>query len=591
MIKFVMINKKDSSNFDFYSYTEQIMEKVKLDLNSNSLEFYSNKEAIRKATFEYKQTDFFVNFTVLATYETIQLKVDVILPSKDPSNLELHDLKIKIKDLMIDDWEQCVWLEDTQSELFAEELYKKVHNVENSLRRLINSIMFFELGGDWWEKYMPADLINKYNERSDKYRRRTPSFDNIHTNLMSIDTGDLTRILNFKTYKIKRNSFFRDPDGLNPFEDFAEPINVFSRDEKERLFIFQNLMNSIFFNTKSIEKLHPTLIRELKEQMEVDKNFWEDYFLPWFSCDFRKFDGLWSEFKTDRNHVAHNKLIDLRLRDKFNKSMNELQKLIADAEEKFDAYTETEAASYVEEIRFEAEVMERQQADDWRDTIEEATGIRILDESEIIYEFDEHLSTIFDHLRDMFYYRSDLEISYFETTLKEEAIIFIIEHNITRDDIKVSVLPDINSSAGELSTITLQVITNDKEEMFDIYYTNGEAEYNDEQTNYMPLVYDHWEVTSGLSKMEKFISSLVSSDFPEITEDQIASVPCRYCESRSVYFSEEDSDAESTLRYKTGECLNCGRVNTLGFCMRCDKTLNQEKDGLCDGCVAYMDAQ
>lgn len=147
MIKFVMINKKNSRNFEFHSYTEQIMEKVKSDLNSNSLEFYSNKETIRKCTFEYKQTDFFVTFTVAATHETVQLKVDVILPSNDSSNLELHDLKIKIKDSMIADWEQCVWLEDTQSELFAEELYKKVHSVENSLRRLINSIMFFKLGG------------------------------------------------------------------------------------------------------------------------------------------------------------------------------------------------------------------------------------------------------------------------------------------------------------------------------------------------------------------------------------------------------------------------------------------------------------
>lgn len=589
-----MINKKNSSIFDFHSYTEGIMEKVKSDLNSNSLEFYSNKETIRKCTFEYKQTDFLVTFTVAATHETVQLKVDVVLPSNDSSNLELHDLKIKIKDSMIADWEQCVWLEDTQSELFAEELYKKVHSVENSLRRLINSIMFFKLGGDWWDRYMPYDLINKYNQRSDQYRRRTPSFDNIHTNLMSIDTGDLIRILNYKTYKLKRNNIFREPDEIemNLFEGFAEPLNALTRDEKEKLFLFQGIMNSIFFNTKSIEKLHPNLLEKLEEQMEVDKDFWEDYFPPWFSCDSRKFSGLWSEFTTDRNHVAHNKLIDLKLRDKFNKSMSELQKLITEAEKKFEKYTETEVASYLEETRFEAEVRERQQADDWKDYIEEATGIRILEESDIIEEFQENLTASFDNLKDMFYYRSDLEFLYNEPTLNEESIIYTIEHNVTRDDIQVFVLPDIDSSAGATSTVTLRVITKDKEEMFDIYYTNGEAEYNEEQTNYMPLVHDHWEVTSGLSKMEKFISSLVSSDFPEITEDEIASVACRHCGSYSVYYlSDEESDGESTLRYSMGECLNCGKVNTLGFCLRCDKTLNQEEDGLCDSCEAYIDAQ
>ncbi|AIY08775.1 hypothetical protein LK13_09345 [Paenibacillus polymyxa] len=590
MIRFVMINKKNK-RFDFYSYTNEIMNNLKNELESNGLEFYLNKETIRKATFEYKQKEFLINFTVVATSETIQLKVDITLPTKDTSNLELHDVKIKIKDLMIGEWEQCVWLEDSQSELFAEELYKKVHSVENSLRRLINSIMFFKLGGDWWDRYMPYDLINKYNQRSDQYRRRTPSFDNIHTNLMSIDTGDLIRILNYKTYKLKRNSIFREPDEMNLFEGFAEPLNALTRDEKEKLFLFQGIMNSIFFNTKSIEKLHPNLLEKLEEQMEVDKDFWEDYFLPWFSCDSRKFSGLWSEFTTDRNHVAHNKLIDLKLRNKFNKGMSELQKLITEAEKKFEKFTETEVASYLEETRFEAEVIQRQQTDDWKDYIEEATGIRILEESNIIEEFQENLTASFDNLKDMFYYRSDLEFLYNEPTLNEESIIFTIEHNVTRDDIQVIVLPDIDSSAGATSTVTLRVITNDKEEMFDLYYTNGEAEYNDEQTNYMPLVQDHWEVTSGLSKMEKFISSLISSDFPEITEDEIANVPCRHCESYTIYFSDEESDVESPSRYKTGECLNCGRINTLGFCMRCDRTLNQEEDGLCDGCEAYIDAQ
>lgn len=588
MIKFVMINKKNS-NFNFYAYTDEIMRKLKNELGSNSLEFYSNKDTSRKANFEYKHLEYLVNFTFVATYETVQLKVDISLPSKDASNLDLHEIKIRIKDLMIGEWEQCVWLEDTQSELFAEELYKKVHNVENSLRRLINSILFFKLGGDWWGKYMPADLKNNYNRRDDQYRRRTPSFDNIHTNLMSIDTGDLIHILSYKTYKLRKDSIFRDED-VNPFEGFAESENALSREEKEKLFHFQSTMNNIFYNIKSSDKLHPNLIEALKDQMEVDKDFWEDYFLPWFSCDLRKFRGLWNEFKTDRNHVAHNKLIDLKLRDKFNKSMNELQKLIAEAEEKFVAYTETEAASYMEEIRFEAEMIERQHADDLKDYIEEATGIRILDESEIIEKYQEHITGIFDGLIDMFYYRTDLEISYSEPTLEEECDIFSIEHSIIGNDLKVRVFPYIDSSEGVTSKVTLHVkIASGIEDSFDLYYTNGEAEYNADQTNYMPLVQDHWNVASALSKMEKIISSIVLSVFPEFSEDDIANVPCKSCKSYSVYFTDDMSDVEEKLIYKNGECLNCGKLNTLGVCMRCDKNLDQEDYGLCEECEVYVD--
>ncbi|MFS0873627.1 MULTISPECIES: hypothetical protein [Paenibacillus] len=486
MIKFVMINKKNNQ-FNFYTYTNEIMNKLQIELGSNGLEFYLNKEIIRKATFEYKHTEFLINFTVVATSETFQLKVDINLPTKDVSSLELHDVKIKIKDLMIGDWEQCVWLEDSQSELFAEELYKKVHNVENSLRRLINSILFFKLGGDWWGKYMPVDLINKYNLRNDQYRRRTPSFDNIHTNLMSIDTADLILILSYKTHKLRKDSIFRDED-INPFEGFAEPENALSHEEKKKLVHFQDTMNSILFNSKSMDKLHLNLIQVLKDQMEIDKDFWEDYFCPWFSCDFRKFSGLWQEFTADRNHVAHNKLIDVKLSDKFHKSMTELQKLISEAEGKFATYTESEAANYLEEIKVEAKEIERQHALDWREQVEADAGINILDDIEIIEQYQEYITDALNEIKDNFYYRTDIEIIYSEPDLKEECEILVIKHNLIGNELKVRVFPNIDSSEGETSTVTLQVISKGFKGTFRLHYTNGEAVYNSEQTTYMPLV-------------------------------------------------------------------------------------------------------
>lgn len=68
-----MINKKNN-RFDFYSYTNEIMNNLKIELESNGLEFYLNKETIRKATFEYKQKEFLINFTVVATSRQSNLK-------------------------------------------------------------------------------------------------------------------------------------------------------------------------------------------------------------------------------------------------------------------------------------------------------------------------------------------------------------------------------------------------------------------------------------------------------------------------------------------------------------------------------------
>jgi hypothetical protein len=578
MIRFVMINFKGKS-IDFKVYTSELMEKVEKGLTAKDVEFYSNKDRMRKCSLILKGKQYFVQFTFIMTHGTSQLKVDVSRELESKDDKELHDLKIKIKDLIIDEWEQCVWLEDRQSEELAENLYKDVHSVENSLRRLINTVLFYNLGGDWWEKYMPTHLTKKYNQRNDPYRDRAPSFKNIHTNLLSIDTGDLVTILSFKTYRVKETNIFKEDD---PFIfGFAEPeINIERRKENHR---FQYIMNNLMNDEKSVEGLQKNLIVILKEQMEVDKDFWEDYFGPWFPCSLREFQGKWENFSTDRNHVAHNKLIDNKLYQKFKKSMGDLLMLITEAEDKFSEHLEQEMNNYLEELEEMEESEFRQREADLRELKGEEAGVKIRDEDDIIELLQEQINEVFGEIEQDIYYRNDLEVTYNEPLLKDnEQNIFVIISSLKKS-LAVDVEPFVSAEEGRTSHVNFLVYYNGEfQESFEISYTNGEVEFNEDQGCFMPSIQDDLDV-SAFEELETLVHNLVKDKMPEI-EDDTASFSCEECQEFGVNISNENE-------YPIGHCFSCGHLNQVGECLRCEAILDDTEDGICDSCQEYIDKQ
>ncbi|MGD6876157.1 hypothetical protein [Bacillus infantis] len=576
MIRFVMINLK-LDRFDLLSYTKNLMEKVEKELSARVVEFSSNKDRIRKCSLVLKDKLYFVQFTSIMTRGVSQLMVDISREASSSTDQGLHDLKIKIKDLIIKDWEQCVWLEDRQSEEFAEDLYKDVHSVENSLRRLINIVLFYNLGGDWWKK-MPTQLTKKYNKRNDPYRDRAPSFKNIHTNLLSIDTEDLVTILTFKTYKVKENNIFKGDEPL--IHGFSEPeANIERREEVQN---FHYIMNNLMIDQRSIEDHMKKLILTLQEQMEVDKDFWEDYFAEWFSCKIREFEGKWENFSKDRNHVAHNKLIDTKLYDKFKKSMGDLLQLISDAENKFSEHLEEEMISYLKELEEAEEEYTLLIEEDLRGVKEEETGLRIRDEDEIIELLKEPINETFWEIEQEIYYRSDIEITYNKPLMNspEESVLFISDSN---DSITVDTQIFIDAEEGRTSTVTFLVYLNGSfQKNFEISYTNGETIFNEQQGNYMPNTSDDMDV-SALDDLETFIHYLVKDKFPEISEG-MASFPCEECDEFAVNISMEND-------YLIGHCFNCGHSNQVGECLRCESVLDNAYDGLCESCLEYVDKQ
>ncbi|TYS60709.1 hypothetical protein FZD47_21105 [Bacillus infantis] len=577
MIRFVMINNKNE-NFKFKEYTTELMDKVVSELSAKDVEFYSNKQRTRKCSLILKEKQYLVQFTFIMTHGTSQLKVDISREYDSEDDKELHDLKIKIKDLVIKEWEQCVWLEDRQSEKLAEDLYKDVHFVENSLRRLINTVLFYKLGGDWWDKYMPTQLTKKYKQRNDPYRNQAPSFKNIHTNLLSIDTGDLVTILSFKTYKVRGANIFRAEE---PFE-FTTGNNL---SLLENIHDFKYILNNIMNDPKSVDGLQKDLVKILQNQMEVERDFWLDYFSNCFSCNLEEFQGKWENFSRDRNHVAHNKLIDHKLYQKFKRSMGDLLSLITEAESRFSDHLEQDMNNYIKELEETNEIEYRKKELEERQIKLEEAGVGIRDEEEIIALLQESTGIICDDIMYELYYRSNIEMTYNEPMFRNiNEPMFRIVHNTIDSIITVNVGDQIiNAEEDSTSNVQFNVYHNDKYQGgFEISYTNGGAVFCNEQGCYIPTTKDELHA-SEFERLKALIYFLVEVRMPEI-EGEIASFPCVKCNNFTVNFS---SDNE----YSIGYCLSCSHENEVGECLRCEELLDHPHDGFCESCLIYIDSQ
>ncbi|MEK4940655.1 hypothetical protein BW425_24060 [Bacillus pseudomycoides] len=570
-VRFVMINLKNSeSDFDFEGYTNSLLEQAKINLKASDLKIHSNDARTSECSIAINSNTFDISFTYVKLNATSQLKVDI--SGEDYTHLDpnLHHLKTQLKDLMLADWEQCLWLQDIQAEKYSDSLYKDVHTVENALRRLINTILFYKLGGKWWEKYMPTNLVERYTDRDEQYKNRAVSFKNTHTGLMSIDTADLIQILSFKTYKVKELNLFSSPNTNEP--DIQK---------------FQYIMSDILSGQK-IDRHKDNLTKILQDLLEVDRDFWKDFFAPWFSCDLREFKGKWTAFCNDRNHVAHNKLIDIKLFQKYKKLMKELLELIEEADKKFNNHLHSEMDQYLADLEAQAELdnmqilRESELEFHQNRKIREEAGVEILEKDEIMELFREKVSASFDNIYEKLYYRSDIELDFKEPQLVNSETAFEITHTYLDHIIRVDIEPSIDSSQAGVSTLLLTLYKDDiKENTFTITFTNGSAYFDDDQGAYLPINIDEVEI-SELEELETDIYTYVEHDMPEVDEDEIASFPCEQCNKYTINLSEDNE-------FDIGTCLSCKHPNHVGRCIMCRKIVDSPKDNLvCSDCKTWL---
>ena len=200
VVKFLAVRDNElEESFEMYmlDFAEYLFSKKLIEKDPS--QFFS-LEDVPLYLIEYDYGDCEWRIGVLfGTYEH-SYQIEVGLESDNYEiNIEddyLEKLKISVKDYIKTRFscKKIYWLFDSESENFASKLYPKIFKVENLIREIIVTVLSKKFGTYWWE-LMDEKIQTKYNNRIGKYKEMVKHFKDIDGNLLSIDTGDLIKIL------------------------------------------------------------------------------------------------------------------------------------------------------------------------------------------------------------------------------------------------------------------------------------------------------------------------------------------------------------------------------------------------------------
>jgi len=570
-IKFVMVKPKATLDYSTY-----ITSKVEELCQASNLNFKDESVALTDYRWNFSLTSkenskaYDLSFEI-DTFKDEQLtvKLEETNPISDFDE-ELHQVKVILKNNLLKDWEKCIWLDDHQSEFFSRQLTPEIYRVENQLRQFINMVMVSNFGVTWWDDFVPYELKLKHKVRLRHFRKGVPSFSNVDDRLLSIDTDELMEIMKIQ---IKR---------WNPTFDPAVAV-LLEKGEKEK-------------------GAKDKLAEIIKNQFEVVNDLWVTVFKNYFD---ELFEDQWNDFSINRNHLAHNKLIDLTAFTTFKDNIREVTAMITEANNKYEisAISPEKRAEMLEAIQLQEEDKEMMR-DHLESLIEADTGITLLSDSAILSQMQEKVQEFISDIEDQLYFRKDLWTdSDVGLEPDKELEILTIHSNIQEEDkIIIKASTEIDSGHGEESTVTLTLIRSDSSievSKCQIKVINGKAVYNDDSGLYeaendssmddSELTYFSEFVVEAvedlLPNLENIYQSLKWEEIKDGGKPPVANFPCEECGEERVSINEELAEE--------GQCIACGYKHELAECFRCNCICNANDTvgELCENCAEYIEKQ
>ena len=372
----------------------------------------------------------------------------------------LERLKLCIKNRMVRDWYKCVWISDNQSLWLSKEVYSEIYMAENELRAFVSKVMIENLGAEWHDKPEFSKLCASIELNAGNVKRNVPSFANIDVNLY---TATLETLMDTVKSDIYTDVLSTAPE-------------------------IQKIIKSRIFATTQLDKMQSAL-DYLRTQYTKKYNIWDEFFVP-FIVEPDRFEKSLSDFIANRNHVAHNKLLDFSARDKMLCDTLQFRKFVKAAVKKF------ESENCSEEVEETLQVIEEQREYEREarlEIIESESGVTIRNRKEILELFLDVVHDIYNSIYEYLYFDEEMgveKISLLKNSTDEQLLFQItFGHSII---LSIYGLIDIDESEGATSTLQISVIgVNDEDIATEIIeYVNGEAEYNSEQTSFMPVVED-----------------------------------------------------------------------------------------------------
>jgi hypothetical protein len=327
------------------------------------------------------------------------------------------------------------------------------------------------------------------------------------------------------------------------------------------------------------------IVEELKKQMIVEQDLWGTVFSNFLAEDFIE---KYEKFEENRNHIAHNKLID---RDAY-KQIRDSIELVYEEEKKALEKIANQVIS-----KEEKEVIARQREEE-RQAFEDAMMMNIQDESGVVIRSDDEimeymasaLTGFSDEVSQKLRFRQDIEVS--ELLFDENEIsgeFLRVVSKVNKDEMIFEYELLLSSEQGMSSQLTISC---DGEFIGQIEYVNGAVEYDEEQGYYLPLAEDGI-AESDIAELKNKIVDYVNENLFDLKEaaraENYAEVTdggnpvlqenlcCAECGEEWIYIG------NSLVEY--GTCLNCGYLNEVKECDRCGNMFNTEIEGYTnDGC-------
>ena len=562
LVEFVAVaEQKVVDNFDTYlmEFQNFLVESGVIDAEEVDSEFYSLTE-VPLYLIDFHSGEYIWRIGVeFSTYEknyelmvSIQSDNYIICLEND----YLDRLKIVVKNFIKTKHKTVFWLYDSESEFLATKLYPRIFKVENLARKFITMVMNRKFGIHWW-KLVSLKIQEKHKSRFVGYKAIIDNFKDVDERLMSIDTGDLHDILSNKVMK---------------WESSEENIKELTQ---------PNL------HSENLAKI-------LQRQQVVYSDWWQTIFSPLLPESFL---SEFKEFESNRNHIAHNKLIDKVAYKSILHSIDVVQEALLCGIQKMSSELKSEEVRKEEEFEFDELMSER-----ILELKESESGVTTRNSNQILALFNDKLSQVYDSIEESFRFSEYLNFSDY-TELKicnSNSVVFEIENKIDGYVISFEANTDINDYEGSQSFLYLGYKKDGSpsiEEIGRVSYTYGVVEFDEFQGTYMPVQMDGISEYD-LSRLGKRLIDLINTEFTDYKEivesskysiikdggsDPILDLPCEECGEEWICIDKNITDL--------GKCLNCGEINKVTECERCGRydlgSTCDDEPFLCDDCWNY----
>lgn len=556
-------------------YSESVMSAVQGSIAGMSYRYCGCRERLAREVYETQIGDaiFEVAFVVdtgddKKSSVTIEIHADEIaevgLEKRYIKSIE--QFKLKLKNTLLKDFGNCIWLADDQSKLLGSELYPRFFSVENEMREFATKVLITRLGYNWLEQPGLEKYKDSVNNLGVYFKQMVPALANINTSMLSMTLETLSEIM-LKAVLYKEQTTLAIGDVRK---------------------IYQHLENNNIDAAK----------QAIQQKREVSIKIWDDVFAQYF-VEVQDFKKQLTAFIKSRNHIAHNKLLIWSVFKQMQEELAEFESTIQGAMKLFETENPSEELMDTwqaeHDENFYDEEYEKQY---WRDRIIGETGIEIRDESQIYELFCMTIEGFYEAIFDRYHYDPCFDVSDADEPADSgDTLIFTVTSNTSEEMLCIQSSISIDDDMDESSCLEIKAIHNGEVvASAECRYHNGDGHEGDEGLCVADSdsEYDDSEMQDFLDEVLSYIEETLNPYVKQVSameyecgrhggEPPVADFPCQECGKEGVSITED--------LLPIGKCCYCGYENEIHICELCG-TVYDDYGGdehLCNGCMPKDD--